>query len=505
MGYGRVGGSGMYEQLLKTIGSLGAPKVLVAGDFMLDVYVYGDAVRISPEAPVPVLKVTETEYRCGGAASVAADLAALGAAPVCVGLVGQDAEGQRLKGMLADLRVDVSTLHEAPDRPTVTKQRVVGLAQHRHKQQLMRIDREVADPAPIELGEEMLRQYRERLDGVDIVCLQDYNKGVLTDLLCRHMIVMAVEAGKKVLVDPTPGRDYTKYSGATLITPNRHEASVVYGLEIRTVSDAARAARNLLKNLSLEAVVVTLDREGAYLATRELSQLVPIKPRTVYDVTGAGDIVLATLAVSLAAESDYLTAVHLANIAGGIEVEKFGAATVSRAEMEREIARLYSTRNDKVRPLEALLEELAWRRDRQQSIVFTNGCFDVLHRGHIEYLEFCRSQGDVVVVGLNSDRSVRALKGPNRPINSEQDRAAVLSGLESVDFITVFDDPSVLDLVRKVRPDVLVKGGDYGKEGVVGWDFVESYGGKVAVAPLVKDKSSTDTIDRIRALQAKPV
>jgi len=495
----------MYEQLLKTIGSLGAPKVLVAGDFMLDVYVYGDAVRISPEAPVPVLKVTETEYRCGGAASVAADLAALGAAPVCVGLVGQDAEGRRLKEMLADLSGDVSALHEAPDRPTVTKQRVVGLAQHRHKQQLMRIDREVADPAPIELGEQMLRQYRQLLDGVDIVCLQDYNKGVLTDLLCRHMIVLAVEAGKKVLVDPTPRGDYAKYSGATLITPNRHEASLVYGLEIRTVSDAARAARNLLKNLSLEAVVVTLDREGAYLATRELSQLVPVKPRTVYDVTGAGDVVLATLAVSLAAESDYLTAVHLANIAGGIEVEKFGAATVSRAEMEREIARLYSTRNDKVRPLEALLEELAWRRDRHQSIVFTNGCFDVLHRGHIEYLEFCRSQGDVVVVGLNSDRSVRALKGPNRPINSEQDRAAVLSGLESVDFITVFDDPSVLDLVRKVRPDVLVKGGDYGKEGVVGWEFVESYGGKVAVAPLVKDKSSTDTIDRIRALQAKPV
>lgn len=495
----------MYEQLLKTIGSLGAPKVLVAGDFMLDVYVYGDAVRISPEAPVPVLKVTETEYRCGGAASVAADLAALGAAPVCVGLVGRDAEGRRLKEMLADLGVDVSALHETPDRPTVTKERVVGLARHRHKQQLMRIDREVVDPAPIELGEEMLRQYRQFLDGVDIVCLQDYNKGVLTDLLCRHMIVLAVEAGKKVLVDPTPGSDYAKYSGATLITPNRHEASVVYGLEIRTVSDAARAAKKLLKNLRLDAVVVTLDREGAYLATHELSQLVPVKPRTVYDVTGAGDVVLATLAVSLAADSDYLTAVHLANIAGGIEVEKFGAATVSRAEMEREIARLYGTRNDKVRPLEALLDELAWRRDRRQSIVFTNGCFDVLHRGHIEYLEFCRSQGDVVVVGLNSDRSVRALKGPDRPINSEQDRATVLSGLESVDFITIFDDPSVLDLVKKVRPDVLVKGGDYSKEGVVGWEFVESYGGKVAVAPLVKDKSSTATIERIRALQAKPV
>ncbi len=495
----------MYERLLKTIGSLGAPKVLVAGDFMLDVYVYGDAVRISPEAPVPVLRVTETEYRCGGAASVAADLAALGATPICVGLVGKDAEGRRLEEMLTKLGADVGALHETADRPTVTKQRLIGLAQHRHKQQLMRIDREAAEPVPIELGEQMLRQYRERLADVDIVCLQDYNKGVLTSLLCQQMIVLAAEAGKKVLVDPTPGRDYAKYSGATLITPNRHEASTACGFEIRTISDAARAAEHLLADLRLDAVVLTLDREGAYLATREVGEQVSVKPRTVYDVTGAGDVVLATLAVSLAAESDYLTAVHLANIAGGVEVEKFGAASVTRAEMEREIARLYGGRNDKVRSLEALLEELSWRRDRHQRIVFTNGCFDVLHRGHIEYLEFCRAQGDVVVVGLNSDRSVRALKGPDRPVNREQDRAAVLSGLETVDFITLFDEPSVLGLVRKVRPDVLVKGGDYDKTGVVGWEFVESYGGRVAMAPLVKDKSSTDTIQRMRALQAKAV
>jgi len=495
----------MYERLLKTIGSLGAPKVLVAGDFMLDVYVYGDAVRISPEAPVPVLRVTETEYRCGGAASVAADLAALGATPICVGLVGNDAEGHRLEEMLTGLGADVGALHETADRPTVTKQRLIGLAQHRHKQQLMRIDREAAEPVPIELGEEMLRQYRERLADVDIVCLQDYNKGVLTSLLCQQMIVLAAEAGKKVLVDPTPGHDYAKYSGATLITPNRHEASTACGFEIRTIADAARAAEHLLADLRLEAVVVTLDKEGAYLATREVGEQVSVKPRTVYDVTGAGDVVLATLAVSLAADSDYLTAVHLANIAGGVEVEKFGAASVTRAEMEREIARLYGARNGKVRPLEALLEELSWRRDRHQRIVFTNGCFDVLHRGHIEYLEFCRAQGDVVVVGLNSDRSVRALKGPDRPVNREQDRAAVLSGLETVDFITLFDEPSVLDLIRKVRPDVLVKGGDYDKKGVVGWEFVESYGGKVAMAPLVKDKSSTDTIQRMRALQAKAV
>lgn len=493
----------MYEQLLKTIGNLGAPKVLVVGDFMLDVYVYGDALRISPEAPVPVLTVTDTEYRCGGAASVASDLAALGAAPVCFGVVGQDGNGQILLESLESQGVDVSSVQRLADRPTVTKQRLIGLAQQRHKQQLMRIDREVTEPLPIEVGETLLRLYRESLPDADIVCLQDYNKGLLTDLVCQQMIRLATEAGKKVLVDPTPGPDYVKYSGATAITPNRHEAERAVGRQIRTANDAAKAAEHLLKDLGLEAVVITLDKEGAHLATRQTSKLLPIKPRTVYDVTGAGDIVLATLAVSLAADSDYVTAVHLANVAGGIEVEKFGAATVTRSEMIHEIAQLYGRRNTKVRALSDLLEELAWRRDRGQTIVFTNGCFDVIHRGHIEYLESCRAQGDIVVVGLNSDASVRVLKGPERPINNERDRAEVLSSLETVDFITLFDDPSVLDLVKKIRPNVLVKGGDYGKEGVVGWEFVESYGGRVVVAPLVRGKSSTATIEKLKTLQAE--
>ncbi len=493
----------MYEQLLKTIGNLGAPKVLVVGDFMLDVYVYGDAVRISPEAPVPVLNVTGTEYRCGGAASVAADLAALGAVAVCIGVVGDDADGQILTEALISQGVDVSSLHRLADRPTVTKQRLIGLAQHRHKQQLMRIDREVTEPLPIEIGEEVLGRYRELLPDADIVCLQDYNKGLLTDLLCQQMIRLATEAGKRILVDPTPGRDYVKYSGATVLTPNRHEASRAAGFDIRTTADAARAAEHLLKDLRLEAVVITLDKEGAYLATRQTSELLPIKPRTVYDVTGAGDVVLATLALSLAADSDYLTAVHLANVAGGVEVEKFGAATVTRSEMVHEITQLYGRRNTKVHPLDTLLEELRWRRDRGQTVVFTNGCFDVIHRGHIEYLESCRAQGDLVVVGLNSDNSVRSLKGSGRPINNQRDRAEVLGSLETVDFITLFDDPSVLDLVKKIRPDVLVKGGDYGKEAVVGWEFVESYGGKVVVAPLVKGKSSTATIEKMKTFQAE--
>jgi D-beta-D-heptose 7-phosphate kinase/D-beta-D-heptose 1-phosphate adenosyltransferase len=492
----------MYEQLLQTIGNLGTPKVLVAGDFMLDVYVYGDAARISPEAPVPILRVTQTESRCGGAGSVAADLAALGATPVCIGVVGEDANGTVLKEHLTALGADISGICAVADRPTTTKQRLIGLAQHRHKQQLMRIDQESTEPLPPSVYERLLRAYSEALEHVDIVCLQDYDKGMLADAVCQEMIRRGIGAGRKVLVDPVLSRDYGKYAGATLLTPNRYETSMAVGFEVGDMEAAARAARRLREMLRLDAVVITLDREGLYLCTDRLGQPIPAKPRSVYDVTGAGDEVLAMLAVALAAESDYLTAAHLANLAGGLEVEKFGAATVTVAEMTHEIAGQFGTQNTKLRALDDLLEELNRRRSRGQTIVFTNGCFDVIHRGHVEYLRFCKTQGDVVVVGLNSDSSVRALKGPQRPIYNQQDRAAVLAGLETVDLITIFDDPSVLGLVQKVRPDVIVKGGDWGnKQGVVGWDFVESYGGRVVLAPLVQGRSSTATIEKMKALQ----
>jgi D-beta-D-heptose 7-phosphate kinase/D-beta-D-heptose 1-phosphate adenosyltransferase len=494
----------MYERLLKTIGNLGSPRIMVVGDFTLDVYVYGDAVRISPEAPVPVLKVTQTEYRCGAAASVAADVAALGATPVCIGVIGQDGHGEILQERLVAAGADTSGLYEVPGRPTITKQRLIGLAQHRHKQQLLRIDQEASEPLPSAVNDKILQHYEQCLVQADVVSLQDYNQGLLGPALCRRMIELARDAGRKVLVDPTLGRDYSQYRGATLLTPNRQEAAATVGFAVESTSDAAQAARRLLDDLALDAVVITLDKEGAYLAAGDTNELVPARARNIYDVTGAGDIVLATLAVSLAADSDYLTAVHLANIAGGIEVEKFGAATVTVSEIEHEIAGQYGGKSTKLRSLDALLEELKWRRSRGQTVVFTNGCFDVIHRGHIDYLRFCRAQGDVVVVGLNSDTSVRAIKGPERPINNQYDRAAVLSGLETVDLITIFDDPSVLSLVKKVKPDVIVKGGDRGtKQGVVGWEFVESYGGKVMLAPLVEGKSSTSTIEKMKALKAK--
>ena len=492
----------MYEKLLKTVTNLGSPKILVVGDFMLDSYIYGDALRISPEAPVPVLKVCRTDYGCGGAGSVAADLADLGAVPLCVGVVGEDRNGKILKEMLAKTGADISGLLGVKDRPTVSKQRLIGLAQHRHRQQLIRIDEESTEPLSDELNEAILQAYKDKLEPACIVCLQDYNKGLLSLSLCKQMIESAAESNKKVLVDPSLTSDYSKYVGATLIAPNRKEASAAVGFEIKTAGDAAKAAEELAEKLKLEAVVITLDKEGAYLKTKGVSEVIHTRPRSVYDVTGAGDMVLATLTIALAADCDYKTAVELSNITGGIEVEKFGAATVTIEEIINEIVG-QSGKSGKVCSVDFLVEQLDWRRRQKETIVFTNGCFDVVHRGHIEFLKFCKLQGDIVVVGLNSDGSVKFIKGPERPINNQYDRTAVLAALETVDYVTVFDEPDPLNLIKKVKPDVLVKGQDWAEKGVVGREFVESYGGRVVLAPLVEGKSTTSVIEKMKSLWTK--
>jgi D-beta-D-heptose 7-phosphate kinase/D-beta-D-heptose 1-phosphate adenosyltransferase len=493
----------MYEDLLEAVTNLGSPNVLVVGDFMLDVYIYGDATRISPEAPVPVLKIAQTEHRCGGAGSVAADLTALGAQAYCLGVIGDDQEGEILKARLLEAGADVASLVKAATRPTISKQRLIGLAQHLHRQQLIRMDRECTEPLCDELSSAIWEAYRDRLPQMDIVCLQDHDKGLLGPSLCRQMIQLARQMGRKVLVDPSLTSDYSKYRWASAITPNRKETSAAVGFEVTDAATAAAAADALLNEFQLEAVVVTLDKQGAYLRTRDISRMMPTRPRNVYDVTGAGDMVLATLAATLAAGYDYETAVQLANIAGGIEVEKFGTATVSVDEIADEIAGQHQGAGGKVCPEDSLLNELERHRRQNKTIVFTNGCFDVLHRGHVEYLQFCRRQGDVVVAGLNSDRSVKTIKGPGRPINSQQDRAAVLAALETVDYVTIFDEPTPLNLIRKVRPDVLVKGQDWAEKGVVGREFVESYGGKVALAPLVVGRSSTATIEKMQSLEVE--
>ena len=491
----------MYKELLKAVGNLGSARVLLVGDFILDSYVYGDATRISPEAPVQILKVVGREYNCGGAGSVAMDLQALGAKVSCMGVVGKDDNGRLLRKLLALDGIDTSGLIKASDRPTITKERVVGLAQHRHRQQLLRIDDECTKPLKQKQYDKILGLYRDRLAGSDIVCLQDYNKAVLSDSLCGEMIKLARTAGKKVLIDPAVIRDYSKYRGASAVTPNRAEASKVVAFEIKTIEDAKRAGEKLLAEFDLEAVVVTLDRDGMFLVTKEQSRHIATVAKSVYDVTGAGDMVLSMIAVSLAAGHDYNTAVQLANIAGGIEVEKFGVATVTTDEIVSEIIKNNASLAGKVHEIETLADELVFHRQQGRQIVFTNGCFDVIHRGHIEFLRFCADQGDIVVVALNSDSSVKEIKGPQRPVNEQHDRAEVLAALEVVNYIVIFDEPDPLKTIKKVCPDVLVKGVDWKDKGVIGREFVESYGGSVVLAPLVDGKSSTAAIEKMNRLE----
>ena len=490
-----------YMNLLKAATHLGSPKILLVGDFMLDSYVYGDALRISPEAPVQVLKVVRREYAAGGASSVAADVRALGAACLCIGVIGNDGNGRQLVDILNGLGAETDGIITLADRPTITKERVIGLAQHRHRQQLLRVDEECTDPLSQADYQHLLGIYKSKLPECDVVCLQDYNKGILGLEFCQHLIAAARQAGKRVLVDPPLDSDYSKFTGAGLITPNRKESSHAVGFEIETIDDAEKAAEQLLTQLQLDTVIITLDKEGAFLKTNTLAKHIPTMPRNVYDVTGAGDMMLAMLAVSLAAGNNEETALQLANIASGIEVEKFGVATVTVDEIVNEIISSQKGKSGKIHTLEELLPHLDFHRQQQETIVFTNGCFDVLHRGHIEYLNFCKKQGDIVVLGLNSDASVRQLKGPERPVNNQHDRAAVLAGLESVDYITIFEAPDPLALIQQVCPDVLVKGEDWRDKGVVGREFVEARGGRVELAPLVQGKSSTSTINKLNGLK----
>lgn len=491
----------MYKELLKAVTNMGNPKVLLVGDFLIDSYVYGDALRISPEAPVQVLKVVDREFRCGGAGSVAIDLAALGAECICLGIVGDDPNGEKLTQMLDECGSDTSGLISITGRPTISKERLIGLAQHRHRQQLLRIDEECDDDLTADQYEQILSVYKEKLDTVDVVCLQDYNKGVLGDGLCADMIKLAAGAGKKVLVDPAVSGDYSKYAGATLITPNRKESSAAVGFDIETIDDAKRGAEILFEKLDLEAIVITLDKEGAFLKTKDVAVHIPTVVRNVYDVTGAGDMVLATLAATIAGGCDYQTAVQLSNIAGGLEVEKFGATSVTIDEIVNEIIATNRGKTGKIHDVDTLGEMLQFHRQQNETIVFTNGCFDVLHRGHVEYLKFCKGHGDVVVVGLNSDSSVKQIKGPERPINNQYDRASVLAALETVDYVTIFDEPDPLRTIERVKPDILVKGVDWKDKGVIGREFVEAGGGKVVLAPMVEGKSSTSVINKIQTLK----
>lgn len=489
----------MHRHLIDLVERLGRPRVCLVGDVMLDRYVFGDAERISREAPIQVLRVAYEENRLGGAGSVATNLLVLGAKVDVFAVIGRDEAGERI---LKDLRAQgarTAGVLRLKDRPTTVKTRFVGRAQHRISQQVLRVDQEDVRPIGRSDEDRLLAGIARSLRRADAVLLSDYNKGVLTPRLTRTLIRRARAAGVPVLVDPIFGRDYSKYRRATLITPNRVETEMSSGIPLTGPAAIRRAARHLLQAHAFEAVAITLDKDGAHLAVRgRPGQMVPTRPRVVYDNAGAGDMFISAMAIFVAAGESYLDAARLANIAGGLEVEKFGVQTVSREEILRDLLGEVRRGGDKIRSLHNLLVDLGRHRSFGETIVFTNGCFDLIHPGHIAYFDFAAAQGDILVVGLNTDAGVRRLKGPGRPVCDQQSRARVLAGMEAVDYIVLFGEDTPDRLIRRVRPDVLVKGEDWRTKGVVGRQVVESYGGRVVFAPLLKGMSTTSLVERIR-------
>jgi D-beta-D-heptose 7-phosphate kinase/D-beta-D-heptose 1-phosphate adenosyltransferase len=486
------------SRLIDLVQKLAGRKIALVGDFMLDRYVYGNADRLSPEAPVPVLRFDHEDCRLGGAGHVAADLAALGCVVKAIGIVGDDEAGNVLRKMLDDLKVDTSGIVVAKGRCTTSKTRLVGMAQQRSPQQMIRLDYEVATHVSADVASQLISVAGRAIADVDAVLIEDYNKGVLTPAVCQGVIAGAKSRSKQVLVDPPKISDYGKFAQATCLKLNRSEAEVATGMAARTPEQYARAARKLIDTLGLESVVITLDKDGAYVLTREgLERRLTTRTRQVADVTGAGDMVLATLGAARAAGADWIDAVALANVAGGLEVERFGAVPVKPEEIILELLSDTHEHLGKERTLDALLKEVAVHRAAGRKIVFTNGCFDLVHLGHVKYFQFARQQGDLLIVGVNTDDGIRRLKGPKRPVVTEDDRIGVLEELESIDYLVRFDTDTPIDLIKAIKPDVLVKGADYKKEQVVGWDIVEKAGGKVALAPLIDGRSTSNVIKAI--------
>jgi len=484
------------SRLLSLIESgFAALRILIIGDVMLDRSIWGDVDRISPEAPVPVLRSVRTTSAPGGAANVAMNLVGLGVSVVQAGFWGDDAEMRELRGLLAPANVDLSGMI-ASCHPTISKTRITA-----RNQQLLRLDVESAEPRPAAEHQALVERAVELVRTADAVILSDYDKGALSAPLCRAVIALARQRRIPVLADPK-GRDFSKYAGATTICPNLQELALVTGVPSRNLAPLLAAAQELVGQLGIDYMTVTMSEKGIRILYPDRVVHSPTRARQVFDVTGAGDTVIATLAASLAGGLDAETAVTLANIAAGIVVAKTGTAPISRHELVAEFtASSQMKAPDKILDLPHLLVRLAEWRASGDRIVFTNGCFDILHVGHITLLEQCREFGDKVIIGLNSDASVRGLKGPTRPLVSESERARVLAALGATDAVIIFDQPNPLELIQAVRPDVLVKGGDYTASTIVGADDVVTWGGRVEIVPTVTGASTTNTIRKMTASQ----
>jgi D-beta-D-heptose 7-phosphate kinase / D-beta-D-heptose 1-phosphate adenosyltransferase len=475
--------------LVEILERLPGVHVWVIGDVMLDEYVSGAVDRISPEAPVPIVRVRETEFRLGGAANVARQAAALGARVSLAGAVGRDASGERLLELCASSGIDTRALVKVPDRSTTRKLRVLG-----HSQQLLRLDWEDASPCAPEAIERAIRQLATGAPP-GVIILSDYAKGVLTPETIAA--ALALRGSAPVVVDPKH-RDFKRYRGATAVTPNLRELEIAAGEALDADDPGAieSAARRIARSAALDSLVVTLGSRGMLVVPAEgAATWVPAEKRDVYDVTGAGDTAIAVLAVALAAGAPLSAAAQIANSAAGIAVGQVGAVAVEPGRIRDALA---ARPEGKVLQRDALTARAASWRMAGKRIVFTNGCFDLLHSGHLALLEHAARLGDVLVLAINSDTSVRRLKGPERPLVPQAERAALLAALSFVDAVAIFDEDTPLETLEAVRPHVLVKGADYRPDQIVGRELVEAYGGRVAVVPLVPDKSTSALVERIR-------
>lgn len=470
-------------------------RCLVVGDLMLDEYLWGKTERISPEAPVQVVDVLREELRLGGAGNVVNNLVALGAQVSVCSVVGDDENGWSLLKDLARRDISIDPIFRDPTRRTSRKTRVVAA-----NQQIVRIDRESREPIPVDLESQLTAWIGEHAGEFQVILLSDYLKGVLTPAVVSAAVTAARQHGIPVLVDPK-GTDYSRYVGATLLTPNRKEAEAASGIAIVDEASLTAAAGVIMERAQLNHLLITRSEAGMSLFSRQGEALhIPTRAREVFDVSGAGDTVLATLAAGVAAGMSMGDAARLANAAAGIAVSKLGTSVVSPEEIIDSIAQSHSDSDVKIKNRDVLSRIVAGLRERGKKIVFTNGCFDLLHAGHVKYLQKARSLGDCLVLGLNSDASVRRLKGEKRPLIGEEERAHILAALDCIDYVTLFDEDTPLELIRALKPDILAKGGDYTADAVVGKDVVEAYGGRVELVSFVDGKSTTNIIERVLEL-----
>ncbi len=484
----------MKEKFKYFFNSSDRPKVLVVGDLILDEYIWGGVHRVSPEAPVPILETRSENLALGGAANVANNLVGLGCEVHLCGAIGRDEKGDKLLRTIHDRSIQTEGVFRFVHRPTTSKMRIIA-----HNQQVLRIDKEDNRPITEKTEKKLIQYINQAIPRIDGIICSDYHKGILTEKVIKAIMRRAQKSKKPVIVDPKSA-DFALYKGATVITPNLSEVarSVPIKIKDKDEEDLGRAAEYLLNLTKTQAILITQGKDGMSLyQSKEKLISIPTVAKEVFDVTGAGDTVISVFGMAVFVGFNFEEAAWLSNMAASVVVGKVGTAVVTLEEINEFLHEEMLRTSHTVLGLEELKKIISLAKSTEKKVVFTNGCFDIIHEGHIEFLQKAKAMGDILVVGLNTDQSVKKLKGENRPIKSEKERANILSALKYIDYITLFDETTPEKLIREIRPDILVKGDDYKIDDVVGREIVEGYGAKVEFIPIVQGHSTTQTLKRI--------